>query len=301
MRNNVGLDDSYKFGVEIEFQNLNLQRIYSSLKQNDFPVRFLLKHKSKYKCFDKWILDIDSSVTKSDGERMIGGELSSRILTDDFNSWDEVKRVCLEINRLGGVATSKCGLHVTADISKYLDNPIFLETLVKLFFVYEDSINLFFMGDKYLVRDTKERCAYNFSDKIKDVIDDKNLFERHPLYNNFFDKLYCLSNRCGLNLDKVNDKGLIEVRYGNGTLDYNIIQNFCNFVLKVIYAIENNKIDLDYLNFQIKCIKNNLGVSLSDEEVDKFIELIKTISINDEDFDSLSRQYIKVLESKKKI
>ena len=47
MRNSLGLNDSYKFGVEIEFQNLNLQRLYSSLKQNDFPVNFLLKHKEQ--------------------------------------------------------------------------------------------------------------------------------------------------------------------------------------------------------------------------------------------------------------
>lgn len=301
MRNSVGLDNSYKFGVEIEFQNLNLQRLYTSLKQSDIPVTFLLKHKSKNQKFDKWILDIDSSVTKSDGERMVGGELSSRILNDDFNSWDEIKRICIEINRLGGVATSRCGLHVTADISKYLDNPVFLETLVKLFFVYEDSINLFFMGDKYFVRETKDRCASNFRDKIKDVIDDDNLLERHPFFNNYFNKLYFLNNRSGLNLDKVNEKGLLEVRYGNGTLDYNIIQNFCNFVLKVIYAIENNKIDLDYLNFEIKCIKNRTFNELTDEDINKFIEFIANISKDKEDFENFTKQYIKVLDSKKKI
>ena len=175
-----------------------------------------------------------------------------------------------------------------------------METLVKLFFVYEDSIDLFFMGDKYFVRDTKEESAYNFRNKVMDVIEDKDLLSRQPVFVNHFDKLASLNSHCGLNLDSVNDKVLVEFRYGNGTLDYTTIQNFCNFVLKVINAIENDKIDLDYLNFEIKCIKNKTITDLTDEDVDKFIELIKTISVNKEDVESLSKQYIKVVESKRK-
>ncbi len=299
-RKKVGLNNNSKFGIEIEFEELNLNRLYSSLVKSGVPVTFSLSHKSKNPRFNKWILDIDPTISITDGERIVGGELSSRILTDNFSSWDEIKKVCLEIQKLNGVVTSKCGLHVTTDIRKYLDNPLFLETLVKLFYVYEDSINLFFMGDKYFVRDTKEESAYNFRDKIKEVIEDKDLLVRHSTFNNHFAKLYLLNSHCGLNLDSVGDRGLLEVRYGNGTLDYTVIQNFCNFVLKVINAIENDKIDLDYLNFEIKCLKNRTITDLTDEDVDKFIELIKTISVNKEDVESLSKQYVKVLESKRK-
>lgn len=299
-RKKVGLNNNSKFGIEIEFEELNLNRLYSSLVKSGVPVTFSLSHKSKNPRFNKWILDIDPTISITDGERIVGGELSSRILTDNFSSWDEIKKVCLEIQKLNGVVTSKCGLHVTTDIRKYLDNPLFLETLVKLFYVYEDSINLFFMGDKYFVRDTKEESAYNFRDKIKEVIEDKDLLVRHSTFNNHFAKLYLLNSHCGLNLDSVNDKGLLEVRYGNGTLDYTVIQNFCNFVLKVINAIENDKIDLDYLNFEIKCLKSKTITDLTDEDVDKFIELIKTISVNKEDINSLSKQYVKVLEDKRK-
>lgn len=299
-RKKVGLNNNQKFGIEIEFEELNLARLYSSLVKNGFPVTFSLSHKSKSPRFNKWILDVDPTISNSDGERIVGGELSSRILTDNYSSWNEIKRVCLEIQKLNGVVTSRCGLHVTTDISKYLDNPLFLETLVKLFFVYEDSINLFFMGDKYFVRDTKEESAYNFRSKIMDVIEDEDLLVRHSTFNNHFAKLHALNSHCGLNLDSVNDRGLLEVRYGNGTLDYTVIQNFCNFVLKVINAIENGKIDLDYLNFEIKCLKSRMMLDLTDEDIDKFIELIRTISVNEEDFNSLSKQYVKVLESKQK-
>ncbi len=299
-RKKLGLNNGQKFGIEIEFEELNLRRLYSSLAKSGLPVTFSLSHKSKKPRFNKWIVDIDPTITSSDGERMVGGELSSRILTDNYSTWSEIKKVCLEIQRLNGVVTSKCGLHVTADISKYLDNPLFLETLVKLFFVYEDSIDLFFMGNEYFVRDTKEESAYNFRSKIMSVIEDKDLLARHPKFNNSFNKLFPLNSHCGLNLDNVNDRGLVEVRYGNGTLDYTVIQNFCNFVLKVINAIENDKIDLDYLNFEIKCIKDRYMLELTDEDIEKFIELLRTISVNKDDFESLSKQYVKVLESKQK-
>ena len=299
-RKKIGLNNNSKFGIEIEFQELTLSRLYESLSKSNVPVTFSLSHKSKGHKFNKWILDIDPTISVTDGERIVGGELSSRILTDNFRGWDEIKKICIELNKLGAVATSNCGLHITTDINKYLDNPLFMETLVKLFFVYEDSIDLFFMGDKYFVRDTKEESAYNFRNKVMDVIEDKDLLSRHPVFVNHFDKLASLNSHCGLNLDSVNDKGLVEFRYGNGTLDYTTIQNFCNFVLKVINAIENDKIDLDYLNFEIKCIKNKTITDLTDEDVDKFIELIKTISVNKEDVESLTKQYIKVVESKRK-
>ena len=169
-----------------------MSRLYENLSKTDVPVMFSLKHKSKGHKFNKWILDIDPTISVTDGERIVGGELSSRILTDNYKSWDEIKKVCIEINKLGGVATSNCGLHVTANIKKYLDNPLFLETLVKLFFVYEDSIDLFFMGDKYFVRDTKVESAYNFRNKVMNVIDNPDLLSLHPVYNNHFDKLSSL-------------------------------------------------------------------------------------------------------------
>ena len=52
-RSNIGLNDKYKFGVEIEFSNINLHRLYSVLSKSSIPVCFSLKHKSKNPRFDK--------------------------------------------------------------------------------------------------------------------------------------------------------------------------------------------------------------------------------------------------------
>ena len=86
-RKKIGLDNNQKFGIEIEFQNLTLGRLYSELVKNGLPVTFSLKHKSKSPKFDKWILDIDPTISHDDGERIVGGELSSRVLRDNFRSW----------------------------------------------------------------------------------------------------------------------------------------------------------------------------------------------------------------------
>lgn len=298
-RSNIGLNDKYKFGVEIEFSNINLHRLYSVLSKSSIPVCFSLKHKSKSPRFDKWILDVDSSVTKSDGERMVGGELSSRILTDREDCWDEIKKLCLTLKSMNGNVSEKCGLHVNVA----LDNPEILKTLVKLFFVYENDINLFFMGDRFFVRETKDRCAYSFGDKIFDVIDDPNLLERHRMYNDYFYNLSPLGKKCGLNLDKVLDRGLLEVRYGNGTLEHETIQNFCNFVLKVINAIETGRIDEDFLDYEIRKIKSDPlfkhKLDTFSEDVDKFLSLVRTISLDDMDYMDLRNQYLKVLKTRK--
>ena len=61
-RKKIGLNNNSKFGIEIEFQELTLSRLYESLSKSNVPVTFSLSHKSKGHKFNKWILDIDQTI-----------------------------------------------------------------------------------------------------------------------------------------------------------------------------------------------------------------------------------------------
>lgn len=212
-RCNIELDKDYKFGVEIVFSRANLYKLFKSMPSYFIPGSFQLKQR-KYADFKRyWYLDVDSSVTDSDGEVMKGGEISSKILTDTSDCWDELKRVCLMLRENGAIITPNCSIHVNADIKDLMDKPLFLETLVKLFFVYENDINLYFMGDSFGVRNTKNRYAANFGPKIIDHIDDKRLFEGDDIATTLFLSIMSLNKHCGFNLDKLYKDGLLEVRY----------------------------------------------------------------------------------------
>lgn len=304
-RSNIELDKSYKFGVEIEFSRANLHKIYKNMISSCVPCLFELKHRSKNPDFNTyWYLDVDSTVTDSDGEIFKGGELSSKIFTDTSDDWRELKRVCLMLRDSGAIITPNCSIHVNADIKDLMNKPLFLETLVKLFFVYENDINLYFMGDSFGVRNTKNRYAANFGPKIIDHIDDKRLFEGDDIATTLFLSTMSLNKHCGLNLGKLYKDGLLEVRYGNGTLNEVTIQNFCNFVLKVISAIEDKRITVDFLDEEIKRIKsdpNYISKSLNyTENVFKFLELLDIISASTDDYEAMSNQYMKILNSKGK-
>ena len=66
MEKNIGFNDKYNFGVEIEFANDNrtLSEIYKNSISYLIPIRYLINHKKFDTTFDHWILDEDPTVTK---------------------------------------------------------------------------------------------------------------------------------------------------------------------------------------------------------------------------------------------
>ena len=302
MEKNIGFNDKYKFGVEIEFANDEkiLDEIYYDSLKYFIPIKFQINHKLYLIFFNRWILDHDLSVSKNINGKYYGGEVSSRILTDDIESWKELKKICKLLKSNNSYIDTHCGGHINIDISSYLNNPKFFEVLYKTIIVYEDEISKFYMGDMYKIRDSKEKYAKSMKDRLFNNINKVNFYNK-DFIENIRENSLSFRIEDGINFFKLYKSSLMEIRYPNSSLNPNIIQNNINFSLSLISAIGEDKIDLDFLNYLIKAAKKNKEIFYNDfnnyfEKNKKFDYLINQISLNENSKNNFNSQYQKVLK-----
>ncbi len=306
-RYDLGIGDKYKFGTEIEFTGVNLERLIGIFKQKSLPIKYVMNHKSYDPKYNIWYLDEDCTVTKHILNLPIGGELSSRILTDTKETWLELKSICETLKSSNASVDATCSNHVRVCLSSIANKQVFFEVFSKLIAILEDEIALFFMGDTYLLRDTKSDYARDLKLHLLRYINEVN-FQDEKEY--FFDMRNARSgsllftNRDAINLNDFYHKGLIEIRYPNGTINEKTIQNNINFILKLIYAIERNLFDREALTSQVSKVERSdwfLDKLSGNYNNEGFEQLVRTISTSSEDVDDFMTQYERVLSMKKTV
>lgn len=299
----IDIDNEYNYGIEIEFYNLSLQKLYNILKIHNIPIKYHISHKMNNPVYDKWIIDSDPTVSRvntSNLKDFIGGELSSKILSNNKNDWYEIKKICELLKEYNATINEYCSLHINIDISKHIYNGNFFEIFSKLIAIYEDDISLFYMGEKFKIRETKNFFAQNIGIRLIHKLSKINFDSKDFLSNLMYEDESCFLARDAINFSKLVDNGIIEIRYPNGTLDEKIIQNNINFSLKLIEAALQNRFDIDYLNYLLEIQKNNISYSIMKikQDPDKFDYLIQRISQDNDDYKSFSMQYNNVIKTK---
>jgi len=301
-RYSVELGNKYFFGTEIEFSGVYLEKIIEVFLNNSLPVQFIKNHHfdGKYD-FQKWCLDSDATVSVDVDDMLFGGELSSRILTDNKRVWEELDKFCYLLQENGAQIYDTCANHVTINIIPVQDKRYFFEVLSLLIILYENDIELFYMGEKYKIRCHKYIYAKNLKGVLAEKIDKIDFYE-----DNYFDALrfgivpVTYTKVYAVNLSKYLLNGLIEFRYGNGTLDSKIIQNYINFSLKLVDAIEKKLFNINRLRklVAIQKQKDKDGFYSKEPDYDSFENLVSTISTSIEDKEDFMSQYDRVVKSK---
>lgn len=306
-RDNIGIGSKYTFGTEIEFTGVNIDNLFKIFRKKSLPVRYSLNHKWGLPKYDVWYLDEDSTVTKKVEKTTIGGELSSRIFTDQPEVWAEIKNICTTLKEMGAYADSTCSNHIRVCLSSLKNKPLFFEILSKLIAILEDDIYLFFMGDTYLVRDTKSDYARDLKPYLLSYINTVN-FQDEKEY--FFDlrrsRSGCLlfTNRDAINLNEYYERSLMEIRYPNGTVNEKTIQNNINFLLKLIDAIDRGLFDPKELSAKVEEEENSswfIDHLVGKNNSSGFEKLVNAISTSSEDVNDFMTQYERVLSKKKTV
>ena len=130
-RDNLGVDAGVTFGIEIEFDKARKSIITSNL--NDAYNNNIISK--------SWMVENEETIY--DGALLStprGGEVISDILTDNKDTWHDVKYVCDNIRDYGGVATTRCGAHVHVGPNVFKEKMVYYERLMKLWIVYEGVI-----------------------------------------------------------------------------------------------------------------------------------------------------------------
>ena len=292
---------SRSFGVELEFKGISLDYLNEALlKARIIPFRYVLNHKAYEPKYDNWYLDYDKSVSEVlDNSDYIGGELSSRILYDCDDDWFEIMNLVDFLNELGAYSNDYCGLHLTYCVNEEIKKKEFLKTLCKVLSVYETDINLFYMGDKFSVRAEKDIYAKSIGLKAGEVLDSIDRMETvsHKNLYSFIRNKKMFTFTDGINLQKY---GLMEIRYPNGTLDFDTIHNDGDFSLSLINAIANGKFNQEYLDYVIDNAKDDSFKNkfLIGDDL-KFSELVDIIEDDSDKKNRYVRQYSRVINSKR--
>ena len=136
LRNKLNIGDT-TFGVEIEFDEVNLENIRRAIEEDK---QYKLDFGFNY---DNWIVSTDNSITRGTILGMVGGEAISPILTDKYESYQSIEDVCDIIKTLGGETSDLTAgqIHIGANIIE--NNPRYLLNLIKLWIAYEDIIYKF--------------------------------------------------------------------------------------------------------------------------------------------------------------
>ena len=251
-RYSLGLNEKYQFGTEIEFKHVPLIELYEMYSQKHLPVDFIKAHKmiTPSPTYDRWILDIDATVTDLIDSKHVGGELSSKIMQDYTRNWIELQKICQVLREADARINEYCSNHITVNLSAVGNINRFFEYLTRIIVVYETEIETFYQGEYPRVRETRWEYARDMASRLSKIVRSID-FSSPTFMGELIHDHNCFMFRDAISLYKFPGQHLMEFRYPNGTINEEVIQNNINFTMKLVDAIANGKFDLSTLDRQI--------------------------------------------------
>lgn len=298
-RTDINIDKEERFGIEIEFAKAELHQLAEKLKDTRLPIEYQKYHKRKDINYDRWYLDLDSTVTEEIEENLFGGEVSSRILRNLDADWLELEKVCQFLIENKAQINKKCALQVSIDIKSLLTNSKFWEIFLKIIATKEDELKLFYKGENNYCRKTSYKYARSLKYHLLEYINEVDFQNEDFFYEMRSDKktgILLFTAFDGINLQYVEKTGRMEIKYPNGTLNPKVIQNDINFSFKLIESILMGKWDLERLNYQIA--KEKMTWNFDEITTGEIESLVETITRTEEDRLDFLEQYEKVMIKK---
>ena len=285
MRNKINIDKSCTFGLEIEFEDVKLNNI---------------------KYGRHWDVKKDDTVTTYVDGYEVGGEVSSPILKDTVECWNDIEHICNYLLKKGAVITPNAGGHIHIGSQVLGDNPSNIRKLLKSWELFEPIIYSFSSGKDQCLRKGFNIQAKAISPILKRIRNNKNSYNNYITYYDWikFFKKYNITKFCGINFS--NYKGCeedfgntIEIRCPNGTVDPVIWQNNVNFFIKFFTSCSKDNFDEEYIDYLLKqknCILNYF-------EQNDFRLLMELVDLTFKDrIDKIMflKQYLKLFDKEKK-
>lgn len=280
LRESLGLDEHFTFGLELEFEHAMWVRIKEQLK-----VRFV---------DDGWRMVEDYSLSD-------GAEINSPILIDTSKSWNDLKEVCSIVDDNAIIGPSSGGhIHIGTQViggkkTSWLH-------FIKLWSVYENIIYRFCYGEFLGARPNIMQYARPMSEELwqfyEQSQDEKQLSTQ--------DIIDCFSRtrNQAFNLDHVKrdqsiqEKNTIEFRCPNGTLNPVIWQNNVNLFMKILLYSKNSQYDDDIVQKRRSIHQDKYSGLIWYKEVylEEALELCDMLFDNNLDKVYFLKQYLKSFE-----
>ncbi|MDI4649677.1 amidoligase family protein [Cohnella hashimotonis] len=189
-----------RFGVEIEFVGGNPQQV---------------------ELWPGWIMAHDERQIDGDGAES-GSELKPPPIK--WEDREQIREMLMRLRATGAEANWNCGLHVHVGLEPWGEEsiPRFIEAAL----LYQEVV-------RSLLDSSEARLP--FCPPVTQEMRDRFISE--PGSAALYRKGRPQSHRCGINLAAWYDIGTVEIRYANGSLDYDEVINTVEFCLRFVAAI----------------------------------------------------------------
>jgi len=295
-RQTLNFNNNFTFGLEIEFKK---RFFYHKLSMHDIyiNIREITSQKD-------WETKYDGSLLKN------GVEVNSPILTDTIDTWKQLKKILIYLNKIGYIDET-CGGHIHIGSQVIGPNYQTWENFIKIWIVYENIILRFFSGEYSQLRpkfytwappinkvmyDSYKQCQKKYQNQITE-----------PFLKYFW---YLLGGpRQTINFQnitsllEVSPGNTIEFRSPNGTLNPIIWQNNINLILKLLTYPNNPNFNQLLLTNKFHYLDSkNIYISNQYQTIDipLAIEFCDLIFDNNLDKINFLKQYLKNLKTTKK-
>ena len=266
-RDKLNFNDN-TFGIEIEYEGLDYINLLDEISY-----------------YTGW-----KSVEEKGFE--VGGELVSPVLIDNPINWKEIKDVLTLIdNKEGTYAHGGAHVHVGAQSLKDYDSLI---KFLLLYTSYEDVLYRFGYMDRLNPRKTMINASSPLSIDLANDMDE--IMSKHSIrsINHRYERFFGVNFLNLSSLKNKKEKNTIEFRFGNGTFNPVLWQNYVNTCVKLLEA-SHKDLDIEKLLYVVYLIKetrmNYSGFGRLD--INRAMEFCDIIFDNALDKTNFMKQFIK--------
>ena len=212
------LNQSFKFGIEIEFANANLTQVENTMREAGINLR---REGYNHTRRDYWKLVTDQTVSTGGYSYHAGtgdgGELVSPVLCGE-DGLRELEAALDALNSHPDVRIDRrCGLHVHLSWDNMQAEHI--KEIVRRYAKFENQI------DRWMPRSRRGSscswCSSTIDNSVDRVGDMSDLSARRA----------GMQRECKINLDAYSRHGTIEFRHHSGTTEYTKISNWVKFLI----------------------------------------------------------------------
>lgn len=289
LRNNLGINNSLTFGLELEFENikcdiLEFEKLFNNLELTKGNIVEL------YHDTHLWNIVDDKTLLN-------GKEVRTPILTDNQKYWLSLVKVCAFIKKYASIGPH-CAGHIHVGTQILNNKKEALLNLLKLWGVYENILYRYGYNE-YLNQNPEIKYSKPSSIDYLNVYDKmvNTNYDIETLLLELPGRLKAINFSIATLISdykRIAYKDTIEFRSPNGTLDAVIWQNNVNTFIKLLLSCLDNKFDMDIVLKRQKVLE-----SLEDRfdynkiYLDAALELSDIIFNNNLDKIYFLRQYIK--------
>lgn len=278
----LNINKKNTFGLEIEFEQANYEKIKSLLKQMQPTSKQPTSKRS-------WILDKDLTLTN-------GGEIISPPLTDTTKTWESLTKICTMLENNAAIDKYSGGhIHFGAQIIGNTEQNWL--NFIKLWYTYENIIFRFTNGEYTQTRPRIDDIATPLS---KELQSDYQHYPKGKIsfpHTRFIHGKYKAINFGHItNPEYYQKRNTIEFRSPNGTLNPVIWQNNVLFFNNLLEYAKQENFNTDAIEQRFQHNQENQIYTLeyyNEIYLQQALELADMIYQNNQDKIYFLRQYFK--------